>query len=204
MVSSNSRGLAVRASVAIALLVSCLLLAGCPTYTRPAAPPRQLTQEQKNFEAAFLASQDVLIDYGFEIDRRDRRRGEVTTKPMLARHLFELWRRDATTGFDIAEGALHKIYIVASVKIERMSASSDQFIAVVSAERLRSSTPEEQFDSVRFIQRAPPRGSAAGPTVSGSGANFVNLGRDENLEMQIANEISSAAVSRLARMNYAP
>lgn len=187
--------------VTVALAV-CLSLAGCPSYTTPIAPPSMLTDEQQNFEDVFLASQDVLIDYGFDIDRRDRRRGEVTADPMLAMHLFELWRRDAKTGFDYAEGALQKIFIVPRVRIERMSPGSKEFIGTVTVERLRSSTPEKVPHSSWFIERGAPSVGGTGPRVTGGVPNFVSLGQDEALATRIAADIAAAATARRARTAY--
>lgn len=166
----------------------------------PVAPPRELSAEQINFEALFLASQDVLIDYGFEIDRRDRRRGEVTGKPMVARHGLEFWRRDATTNSDMAEGMLQKIYIVPTVKIDRTPRSASQFQATVIVQRLRSSRPEETPHKARFVSTSPGGGAAGGPRVSGGSANFVHLSRDENLELQLEASILSASMLRRAQL----
>jgi len=190
----------VRTCLVIAALAACSLPAGCASHTAPLAPPRQLTTEQRNFEAVFLASQDVLIEYGFEIDRRDRRRAEVTARPMVASHLLELWRRDSTSSYDVIENAMQKIYIVVTVKVERMAPSSNQFMPEVVAQRVRSSTPERVPHKARMIATSPGGGEEE-LRVEGGVPNFVPLGRDRGLEIRLAANISAASILRRARMS---
>jgi len=193
------------------MLALGVVLAGCATYTTPVAPPRQLTKAEKNFEALFMASQYVLRRHGFEIDRRDRRRGEITTKPMVSRNLGEFWRDDAAHSYDLVEGALHKIFIVATVRIERLTSESDDFFPTVIVQRLRSSDEEKEMNAARVVKSTIPgrpdryETPYPGPTVSTSGRpDFVNLGRDANLEDRLANEIVSAEDGFYFELDEAP
>jgi hypothetical protein len=163
----------------IAALAACLLAAGCVTHTAPLAPPRQLTTEQRNFEAVFL---------------------EVTARPMVASHLLELWRRDSTSTYDVIENAMQKIYIVVTVKVERMAPSSNQFVPEVMAQRVRSSTPELAPHKARMIATSPGGGEEE-LGVEGGIPNFVPLGRDKGLEIRLAANISAASILRRARMS---
>ncbi len=105
--------------IAVMLCVTC---SSCANHTRPIVPAATLTPEQQNFEAVWSASIKVLRSYNFEIDRRDRRAGIITTRPLLGRHWFEFWRRDAATPWDVMEGTLQTIYRKVQIEIR-----SDKF-----------------------------------------------------------------------------
>ena len=99
------------------LVIAC----GCSSakYTTPIVQPDTLTPIEKNFQAVWDASSDVLIDYRFSIDRLDRRAGIISTDPQASKHFFELWRRDKTTRKGALENTVQPLYRVASVKITK-------------------------------------------------------------------------------------
>ena len=100
-----------------AILVLLTAVGGCANYTQPRAAPGPQTQAQRNFDAVWRGSIEVLRRYHFSLDRQDRRAGIITTHPMLARHWFEFWRSDAANAFDLAEGTLQTVMRRAVVRV---------------------------------------------------------------------------------------
>jgi hypothetical protein len=101
------------------------------------------TEAARNYQGAWRASQEVLRDYGWRIDRVDRRDGLITTFPMTGMTAGEPWRRDAATLSDLNESTLQTIYRRAVVRIRR-SAEGDEYIADVVVYVSRSNRPQPQ------------------------------------------------------------
>lgn len=86
-----------------ALAVTCL--GGCwreAWWPSPRVTPARPTGDVE-FEATWDAAIAALGKYRFRVDRADRRAGVITTFPLVGRHWFEFWRRDATTRTDVAQ-----------------------------------------------------------------------------------------------------
>ena len=112
-------------SVAV-LLAAC----GCASHTRPIVPPAEMTPAEKNFQAVWDASCEVLSSYRFTVDRRDRRAGLITTEPMASRHFFEWWRRDKATASGALENTIQPIYREVSIRIRETD--EGKYLPVVS------------------------------------------------------------------------
>jgi len=198
-----------RRRVSALSLGALLLLCGCGTYTTP--PPetfKSLTPQERNFEAVWQASLNVLRKYRFEIDRQDRRRGEIVTRPMISRHFFEFWRRDARSEFDLAEGALHTVYVVARVSVTPAERPPGRFVSSVTVHRMRSSLQEAEVTAsseARYLlsPRSAPEeeeeeeeeeAETSEPTGQADtvGPGMVSLGRDRLLEEKLTYEIRQA------------
>jgi len=70
---------------------------GCasrPADSAPADPPMVAAAD---YEAALDATADVLRDRGFVVDRRDHRFGVVSTEPLGAATMFEVWKPNNVT-----------------------------------------------------------------------------------------------------------
>ena len=188
-----------------AILILAALAAGCtPTQSVPVAPVRELTVEEANFEALFLASEAVLRKHGFEIDRRDRRRGEMTTRPMLARQPLEFWRDDTGSSYQMAENAMHKTFLVAQIKIDRLHPESESFSTAVKVIRVRSSDSEKSFEPVIYVRGSLTRVGTQSPTAYDGSPNFAKIGEDEGFAMEIQAEISQESIRQHARLAQHP
>ncbi len=91
--------------------------AGCVQYTKPVAPEAPMTPQQRNYDACWRASLDVLREFYFTIDVRDYRGGEIKTHPMVGQYFFEFWRHDAVRFMDLMEGSIQKVFRTATVHI---------------------------------------------------------------------------------------
>ena len=122
------------------LIVSMLsaVPGGCLNYTEPVAvPAAPLTPAERDFDAVWQGSLEVLRAYRFEIDRRDRRAGVITTEPMLARHGLEFWRPDAVNLFDLLEGTLQTVMRRAEVRIVPRADAPGRYEPLVTIEVTR-------------------------------------------------------------------
>ena len=127
-------------TMVITILLGAALL-GCGNYTEPEVEAPAMTPAQRNFEAYWQASMDVLRKYRFRADRKDRREGIIITHKMLAGHWFEFWRPDAVTFYDFAEGTLQTVHRRAEVRIEPMPGQAGRFRPRV---RVEVSYPESR------------------------------------------------------------
>jgi hypothetical protein len=98
-----------------------LLLAGCShaMHTQPIVVPKEMSPDEKNFQAVWDASSETLVSYRFSVNLRDRRAGLITTEPMVGKHFFELWRRDKVTSSGALENSVQPIYREVSVRIKK-------------------------------------------------------------------------------------
>jgi hypothetical protein len=192
---------------------------GCAQHTTPVAPRQQLTPGQGNFQAVWDAACFVLRGHGFVLDRQDRREGTITTHPLMSRHWFELWRKDAAYGKDLAESSLQTIYRRATVTIAPTSPGAETFRATVRVDVGRSDKKEIQITSTSeafnlFTTVSPDiaeersKGAArqtieqsatvGGPTEMGMPKWLVELGRDADLETKLAAAILIEGAKRRA------
>ena len=119
-----------------------LLLAACgcgrALHTSPIVPARELTADERNFQAVWDSATEVLIKYRFEIDQVDRRGGAITTHRQGGRHFFEWWRRDKATAVGALENTVQPLYRTANVRIVKKSGSEYHPIVRIEVSRLVS------------------------------------------------------------------
>ena len=178
-------------SLQIILLTAAFFSTGCIPTGGPVASPADVADE--NFNAVWDATNEVLRKYRFIIDRADRREGVITTFPMIGRHWFEFWRKDAATRRDLAEGTIHTIYRQVTVNIRRQ-ADGKKYLAAVRVLTSRSDLPNPQVTSTSeaydlFTNPDIPRLASLTGLGSNIGSKSVPIGRDENLENILQREI---------------
>ncbi|MCD4699526.1 MAG: outer membrane protein assembly factor BamC [Phycisphaerae bacterium] len=182
----------------IIMLTVAFFCTGCVRTGEPVADPRGIADE--NFNAAWDAANEVLRKYRFTIDRADRREGVITTYPMIGRHWFEFWRKDAITRRDVAEGSIQTVYRQVTVNIRRQDDSS-QYLADVRVLVTRSNLTNPQVTSTSeayelFLNPGIPRSASLSGLGEPSGSKSVPIGRDENLEQTLRNEINFLAARK--------
>ncbi|MHC4295073.1 MAG: hypothetical protein ACYSTL_05760 [Planctomycetota bacterium] len=184
------------------LIAVCFLvtLPSCRNYATPAAARPQLTAAEREFEALWKATREVLRKYYFEIDSEDRRAGLITTAPMTGKYFGEFWRRDAATNRDLAEGTLQMLYRQAKVTI-RSGGQAGRFGADVEVHVLRSHRQEVQVTNTSEalgLFRLPGGEDRKGSMLDygeGEPADALEpLGRDANLERRIAADILERSI----------
>ena len=186
--------------LAILLIGVAAMAAGCRFHGQPVVPPEKLTPSQRNFEAVWQASRQVLREHYFDLDRQDRRAGIVTTTAMTGKVAGEFWRRDAATGSDLAESTIQTIYRQAKVTIEPTGSQKQDFQAVVEVRAFRSNDQEIQVSSVSdaYDLFKLPGSRGRKRKLLDYGQDYkakatTDLGRDSALENRITADIRSAA-----------
>ena len=194
-----------RQYVAATLIGSILLpLAGCANYTQPIVTQEPQTPNERNFEAVWQASTELLRQYDFPCDPlrggiQDRRAGVIRTTPVVARHWFELWRKDYASRFDGVEGTLQTIYRQVTIRIKPASANSTQYAATVEVQTFRSDRTQrwDAHDSQTIYSTFQLPGQTASEhqillnePIERAGAVIVPLGRNSDLEAKMTMELA--------------
>ncbi len=192
-----------RTSLSISIILAGLLtVAGCAQHTTPVGPVRELSADEKDFQAVWLASLQVLRKYYFPIDYQDRRTGEILTEPITGKAMGEFWRSDAATMTDLAESAVQTIYRQAAVTVSENPPGSGTFKAAVEVQAYRSnrevaslSSASEAFAMFQRAGSAMREPTEADETSELAGKDVTELGRDEALEAKIESDIAQAAIA---------
>jgi hypothetical protein len=176
-----------------------------------------LTPEQKNFDAYWQASLDVLRKYNFETDPargalRDRRGGKIVSLPLVGKQWFEFWRHDAATWADYEESSIQTIYRTATVSIAPDGRGSGTFLAqaVVTASRSGRVTRNSQSIGETYGMFVVPGSSITDRNLMKNilpedetqrqemRKGIVDLGRDEAFSARLTAEINSRAGQKIA------
>ena len=115
-----------------------------------------MTPVEKNFQAVWDASCETLSAYRFNVDRRDRRAGLITTKPMASRHFFEWWRRDKATASGALENTVQPIYRQVSVEIRKADAGKYHPVVSITVSRLLSDRSDSKRPKLSYKLEAVP------------------------------------------------
>lgn len=208
------------------MLFLATVITGCSNYTQPHVVYNPTTPAERNFQAVWQASIDVLGEYRFEIDRKDRRAGIITTQRMLAKHWFEFWRSDAVSKEDSMEGTLQTVYRRATVRIMPVKGVPDRYSVRVEVEVSRPTSQGLEVIAAgeaysRFLdieeddeysrrerrkrrQREPQLKIHRGDDVAEEaadkpdGKDMTSLGLQDNLAKKLAAEIRALVAERLA------
>jgi len=139
----------------------------------------------------------------------------MSTFPLLTRHWFELWRKDAVTTNDKVEATLQTVYRQAAVTIRRRDPAKDadlpqgSYVAEVAVRVTRSNRPTLQATSTAdaydlfFAPGALGRAYALEDVDrTETTAEKSDLGRDEKFERILQERIHRLAAKKLTV--YAP
>jgi len=176
------------------MLLAASVLSGCHQPLRPLEPTSQdiaLTGEGE-YEALLDTCLDVLRDYRFKLDRVDRRLGVITTLPTTSQQVFEFWRDDVNTTYDLMEATLLTIRRRVEIQLHGEGDPSRRTL-VVNVYREKFSTPDRQYNTssaaFRVFSRTLP--STEGETIVPERDNvWFPAGRDGMLERRLIEEIT--------------
>ena len=68
--------------------------------------PASITVQHRSFNRLWTAAEDTAREFGFRLDRKDRRAGILTTEPVTSKQIFELWRCDTGNASQAAQNSL--------------------------------------------------------------------------------------------------
>jgi hypothetical protein len=72
-----------------------------------------------DFDRMWNACRATLVADGFTIDRTDYRNGVMTTKPLVSKQFYEVWRGDVVTLHDLAQSSLGTVQRTVRIDIRR-------------------------------------------------------------------------------------
>lgn len=168
-------------------------------HTRPIVPPSAMTPVEKNFQSVWDATSEVLVDYRFTVDQRNRRAGLITSHPLASRHFFELWRRDKVTASGALENTVQPIYRTVSVRILKEAGGSYHPVVTVTVSRLLSEPgqPEYVWTSYEHVMTASKKQEHLVIGVGSSDDSRKSAGKrspgDDLLAKRIADDIRTLA-----------
>jgi len=198
----------------ITLLTALSILASCASPSTSKAPSTQSALKSipaergtadywfKQPAVASVASSDyrklwdacakTLRDDQFDIDDQDYRDGVLTTWPMVSKQVFEIWRSDAGTSYDVIQNTLQTIR--RSARFEFSRDPDGLYVAKPKVLIEQSSHPERRLSTVSQAPQAfTPFGETA-TRITDEGAVVPNrywfaMRRDEAMERQLANSV---------------
>lgn len=173
----------------IALLVSLApVIVGCQEPLQPTGPTvtRITVDPAERYAVLWETVGDVLRKHFFQLDRRDRQAGIITTFPETTAGGFEFWRPQPTDPYYWWEASLHTIQRRVTVKLA--AAETNAYDVDVQVDRMRYRLEERQITNAGAALRL--YGGEA-PTYGGQSdrpsetARWIALGRDESMEQKL-------------------
>jgi len=180
--------------------IAAAALTGCQ---RPPQPV-ELTAGQVEvpddaaFDRLWESCQEELRLHRFPLDRVDRRAGLITTFPVTSQSLFEFWRHDVDTPFDLLESSLRTVRRTATVQIGPGRGEGEEVLdsagarVIVTIHRETFATPERQFNSssaaLRVFSEELP-GVRGEPFFTKEDDYWIDDGRDAVMEERLLGRI---------------
>jgi len=177
----------------LSLVAAVLATIGCQAPPQPAGPTLGTipveTPERVNH--LWESVENTLLAFNFDVDRRDRVSGIMTTYPETSANGLEIWRVQPAPAYYWWESNLHTIQRQADVYI-RQAPSPGSYELEVKVDRYRRSFEERQVDNAAAAMRLY---SGEAPTISGQmrtpaeSSYWIRLGRDGHMEQAILDAI---------------
>ena len=194
---------------AVALLLSCVSLAGCIT-SHPGTPVTKIDDKQAlpdywwnqpavvhvsstDFHKLWDSCKGELYVRLFPVDREQYRDGLLTSEPVVSKQFFELWRTDAVNLHDVAESSLGTVRRTVHFEVSRQPDGSYDMVPKVLVERFEST--ERRLTAINQYHESfsAPRAYSDVPDESGAPAGgsdyWYPIRRDTALEKDIADSI---------------
>jgi hypothetical protein len=179
------------ALAALGVLMS--LTCGCQEPAAPTGPTREYVEVagEEDFDALWDATERILEEFYFTLDRRDRNVGVITTVHETTANWFELWRPQPVPAYLWWEANMHTIQRRAEVKLRPLE-TQDACEVDVTVTRRQYHLEERQVDNPAAVLRMYGRGA---PTQSGRmeeaevSGYWTELGRDAFLESKLLGAI---------------
>lgn len=178
--------------VTYALIAYGLLVSGCG-HEQQAETVGQICMAGAYKRQAMQAAEEYLSKIHFDIDKADVEQGYIRTRPLTGAQWFEFWRSESIGSFNTAEANIQDIRRTVELNFGPLD---DKLCinCVVTVQRL--SLPERQVAS---RARAHGMFTKSGQNfqrlklseVQQSGAEWLDLGRDNALETEILKRLEN-------------
>jgi hypothetical protein len=156
--------------------------------------PASATVASSDFQKLWNASADEARARLFEIDRTDFRSGLLTTKPLVCKQFFEVWRSDDVTLRDVTLSSIQPIRRTIHFEFRRLPDGLYEMSPKVLVER--ESVSERRVSSVTQYQQATASIPGLGTPETDLGQSLPDnywyaVSRDDALERDLASAIRS-------------
>jgi hypothetical protein len=178
-----------------------LLLVGCAEQQQyQVAEP--LLMENTDKLRVMEVAEDVLVKMHFNIEKANAENGFIRTKPLQGAQFFELWRSDNVGAGNWLANNLHSIRRIVELNINEQ----DMGLHInCDVQMYRLSLPEREIRSAHAYDLF----SASTPTVQRIQLHpeqkedmaWIDLGKDEQLAVEILKRIEQQIVSRQTASN---
>ena len=179
------------------------MLAGCASQQpcEIATEPLCITGLEKI--AVMKASEDVLSEMHFTIEKADVESGLIRTHPLSGAQFFELWRSDNIGSFNSAESNLHSIRRTVELN---MTPQGEKLCLGCNVKVQRLSLPEREVSSSGCAYQMFSESTASLQKLTldpkqKAGMAWVDLGRDSSLATEILKRISSVLDARRSSLD---
>jgi len=135
--------------IAIVLGSIMVLAEGCGS-SRSLKPRNEICVSGTSPALIFAAAQKTLEEMYFDIEKADAETGYISTRPLPAAQLFELWRSDTVGAYNFAEANLHSVQKIVAITIQPKDGKSG-IICEVKTQRL--SLPQLEVNSATELPR---------------------------------------------------
>jgi len=172
-------------------LVCGLLLSGCARQQQYEVATEPLCVTGLEKIAVMKATEDVLAEMHFTIEKADPNSGLIRTGPLSGAQFFEFWRSDNVGAFNSAEANLHSIRRTIELNITQQD---EKLCLGCNARVQRLSLPEQQVSSssqayqLFSISNASLQKLKLNPQQK-AGMAWVDLGQDKHLATEILKRI---------------
>jgi hypothetical protein len=183
------------AQTATLVAILCLgpVIVGCQEPLQPTQPTvaRVTVDPPERYGELWETVGDVLREHFFQLDRRDRQAGLITTFPETTANGFELWRPQPNDPYYWWEANVHTVQRQVTVKLSSTGEASYYDLDVL-VERLRHRVEERQITNsaaaLRLYSGDTPTfgGEPDGPSET---SRWIPIGRDGPMEQRLLTTI---------------
>lgn len=185
----------------ILLITAACLISGCAKKQQ--FEPTPICQTGMDANSVMFEAEKALIRMSFVIEKYDVDSGIVRTRPLTAGQFFEVWRQDNRGGYNKGMANLHSIQRTAELKF---SENSGQTCVNCNVKVERLSIPEKETDSAARTYYMFSDSDEESQTLKlnpeqKSKMDWVNLGRDNNLEDYILKKVDKRLKNVMKKRN---
>jgi hypothetical protein len=201
---------------------TALFTAGCRFSAQPPAPPTTPTTNpaalattqpyyyttqpavaivrSTNYQHLWDACVRAAKDFGFEIDREDYRTGLLTTRPLISRQFWEVWRRDVVTASGVTDASLATHRRTIRFEFERKDGLFEVSPYVIIERYARAEQPiaaDIYLRSSLVTRKHPALGTKeTDRAVYLPSSYWYATGRDTALERQLAKQVQQVLAKK--------
>jgi hypothetical protein len=170
--------------------VALTAIAGCCSKQCPKTP-NYICAQGVDKQAVMNASQDVLEDMHFTIEKADTDAGYISTRPLAGAQFFEFWRSDTVGCYNFTEANLYSVTRTAEINI---TPKDGTFCVECKVDTRRLSMPSREISSATELPGLFTRSNSGLQKlqlskVQKKKAVWIDMGPDPALQARILEKI---------------